>query len=291
MLAAPGIFRLLHGVIMRLLLAAFLLLIPNVFRQSNPIAPSTKPSLNKGDGESKANGQKITSQNITICDCPPVEKPACQPEKANTYDPGHDTLYRAYLWFTIGGVLLALAGIGVVYRQGQVIKNAERAWITVSPTEWSPPLRSDGPHQLRGKNVFRARLTNAGKTPARVIGASLRYILIDSLEALPKLPEYGASEPEPELIVAPHEATDPQDILTTYAVLETESDGMLSWADHSAIIEGTMILYAFGFIRYLDVHGKERETRFGYHYAMSKPNEVMKPAFRQAGPAIYRRVT
>jgi hypothetical protein len=38
-------------------------------------------------------------------------------EQGDTYDPRHDTLYRAYLLFTIIGVLVALGGVWVIRRQ------------------------------------------------------------------------------------------------------------------------------------------------------------------------------
>ena len=47
----------------------------------------------------------------------PVEAPAGQTEKRDTYDPRHDALYRAYLWFTILGVPVALGGLYMIYRQ------------------------------------------------------------------------------------------------------------------------------------------------------------------------------
>jgi hypothetical protein len=149
---------------------------------------------------------------------------------------------------------------------------------------------SDGPHQLRGENVFKVKVVNIGKTPARVIRSSVRYVLIDSLEALPKEPDYGALDPEQDLIVAPHEVEEPEASLVSRAVLE-QPDGLLSWKDHTAIVERQKVLYAFGFVRYLDIHGTKRETRFGYCYVHRKPDEALGSAFAQAGPSAYRKTT
>src|SRR5882762_179335 len=56
-----------------------------------------------------------------ICNGCSIQEPATQTQKQDAYNPKEDTLYRAYLWFTIGGVLIALGGIGVLFRQnGQI---------------------------------------------------------------------------------------------------------------------------------------------------------------------------
>ena len=65
--------------------------------------------------------------------------------QAQAYNPRQDMLYRAYLWFTVLGVIGAFAGLYVISRQtklagkaadaallsAQAVINAERAWITV----------------------------------------------------------------------------------------------------------------------------------------------------------------
>jgi len=81
-----------------------------------------------------------------ICNGCSIQEPATQTEKQDTYDPKKDALYRAYLWFTIGGVLIALGGIGVLLRQnGQIRTQTEhlerqitiqqrssRQWVNIS---------------------------------------------------------------------------------------------------------------------------------------------------------------
>ncbi len=272
------------------LFLSFLLLIPQALQQPKPNPIPTKTSISKGDSEKKTNNEKTVSPAAVTGNCAAIEKPTTKPEQAQGYDAGHDTLYRVYLWFTIIGVPFALIGICVLYSQGRAIKNADRAWLIATPTEWSPYLRSDGPHQLRGENVFKVKVANIGKTPARVVRSSVRYVLIDSLEALPKEPDYGILDPEQDLIVAPREIEEPESSLVSRAVLE-QPNGLLSGQDHTAITEKTKVLFAFGFVRYLDIHGTKRETRFGYCYVHRKPGEAPGSAFAQAGPAAYRRTT
>jgi hypothetical protein len=279
----------IHRVIMRPLLI-FLLLIPGTLQQPKPNTVPAKTAISKGNDEKKTSNEKTVAPDGALSNCAAVEKPPTKPEQAQSYDAGHDTLYRAYLWFTIIGVPLAFVGICVLYRQGRVIKNAERAWLIATPIDWSPPLRSDGPHQLRGENVFRVKVANIGKTPARVIRSSVRYVLIDSLEALPKEPDYGVLDPEQDLIVAPHEIEEPESSLVSRAVLE-RPNGVLTAEEHTAIVEREKVLYAFGFVRYLDIHGTKRETRFGYCYVHRKANEALGSAFAQAGSLAYRKTT
>lgn len=47
----------------------------------------------------------------------PMQVPPGQAEKQETYDPRKDTLYRAYLWATICGVVVALCVLGFIARQ------------------------------------------------------------------------------------------------------------------------------------------------------------------------------
>jgi hypothetical protein len=50
-----------------------------------------------------------------------------KPELADPYDPRHDYLYRAYLWFTIGGVVVGLIGIVAIYAQTRATARSARA--------------------------------------------------------------------------------------------------------------------------------------------------------------------
>jgi hypothetical protein len=125
---------------MRLLLI-FLLLIPETLQQPKPNTTPAKTAISEGDDEKKTNNEKTIAPDGVTSNCVAVEKQTAKPEQAQSYDARRDTLYRAYLWFTIIGVPLALIGICVLYSQGRVIKNAERAWLIATPTDWSPHLR------------------------------------------------------------------------------------------------------------------------------------------------------
>jgi hypothetical protein len=223
------------------------------------------------------------------------QKPATKCCAEHPYDPREDTPYRIYLWATIAGVGGALFGLiflvksaNAAKENAKAIMDSERAWIVATPTEWNPPLRSYAPHQLRGQNVFRVKFVNVGKTPARIINASLKYILVNSLEDLPAVPVDSPSDPQPRIIVAPNMGADPKEFIGAAAILE-QPEGMLSADEHTAVYKGEKILYAFGFVRYLDVYEKERETRFGYKFSVG--DALSHGGFQQDGPASYRRTT
>jgi hypothetical protein len=59
--------------------------------------------------------------------CSNVEKPDTQCKQSDSYDPRNDTLYRAYLIFTIAGVCVALLGIGAIYLQTRATREAAEA--------------------------------------------------------------------------------------------------------------------------------------------------------------------
>ena len=71
----------------------------------------------------------------------------------HAYDPAKDMLYRAYLLFTIIGVLIALGGIGFLWRQNRhlerqigIQQRSSRQWVNV--TDWQQQTVSDRPNTI-----------------------------------------------------------------------------------------------------------------------------------------------
>lgn len=84
---------------------------PLVTNSVKPNAGSEKPGVQKGDTERKTNNEKCEPAKIESAGCSAsVEAPHTNGKQTDPYDPRHDPLYRAYLWFTIGGVLVGLGG-------------------------------------------------------------------------------------------------------------------------------------------------------------------------------------
>src|SRR5271170_1219608 len=101
------------------LFIALLLLFQAIPKQSNPDHHAAKPSVSERNGERKAHDEASDSGNggVQCTGCFTVEQPDAKPKQDSGYDPRHDPLYRAYLWFTILGVLGAVVGIFFIYMQ------------------------------------------------------------------------------------------------------------------------------------------------------------------------------
>jgi hypothetical protein len=109
---------------MRLLLL-ILLLASNALQQTNPTAPTHKTRVQKGNAETSKqdSGNEPKNGSLTINSLN-VHTVQAQSKQTDSYDARKDTLYRAYLWFTIIGVLGAWFGIIVIYCQTKAIRKS-----------------------------------------------------------------------------------------------------------------------------------------------------------------------
>jgi hypothetical protein len=111
-------------------------------QQPNPQVGSKEGSVAKGNTHSEADGkQQELKRNPSIpiqeCDkCAVIEKcvgciaekePDAKSKQYDRYDPRKDTLYRAYLGFTIFGVFVAIGGIAAIYQQTRATRKAAEA--------------------------------------------------------------------------------------------------------------------------------------------------------------------
>lgn len=124
---------------MRFFSLAALVLFAAAQQQSNPHVRTTEPSLQERNAQAEENQKQQESKQVPTtaiqeCErCTVIEKcigcaaegdPNAQQKNGHAYDPRKDTLYRAYLWATIGGVVVALGGIYAIYRQTKATKDA-----------------------------------------------------------------------------------------------------------------------------------------------------------------------
>jgi hypothetical protein len=200
---------------MRLLVVVLFLLFQNVYQKPNPAAPATKTGIEKGNTETKAkerntdNSQQPT-QIVVIggLDKGQIEK---RSEQSNSYDPREDTLYRAYLWFTILGVTGAIGGVIVLicqtiatrrsaeaaFMNAQVLIDAERAWIDIDFSKVG--------------TLYSFVVTNYGKTHGIITKCKLIYAPMTNEEyadlprKLEAREEWGARSPrEMYTMLLPH---------------------------------------------------------------------------------------
>jgi hypothetical protein len=152
---------------MRYIMVVLLLIAPLVSAasvdQQKPDSGIKKGAVqtDSSDKQERANEKHAPEKAAdTICNGCSIQEPAGQTQKQDTYNPKQDTLYRAYLWFTIIGVLIALGGIGVLLRQNRQIsrqtehlerqieiqQRSSRQWLNV--LEWRQHLAEEMPNNI-----------------------------------------------------------------------------------------------------------------------------------------------
>jgi hypothetical protein len=188
---------------------------------------------------------------------------------------------RALVW--VGGLqaLVLLLTVAVLRLQVRTARETERAWMIGSPNMeklGSPP---DG----RANLLYVCNLKNTGRTPARILQSGLAFRKAKSVDDIPRTPSYREDEIfsfEKVLIV-------PQDSFASTTMCEVTTEEILAVKGS----ERRFVLYAYGFVKYLDVFGKLRETCFCHYYYMPESYEPPIEGFRLCveAPAAYNKAT
>jgi hypothetical protein len=134
-------------------------------------------------------------------------------------------------------------------------------------------------------HCFNWHFQNTGKSPAFIRKVSSRFIAIRCLEDLPPRPVYLAPrevsyESEPLL---PDKNFGP-----VYSPLESDLTFDQMEAEHRS---KKCLLYAYGFVQYLDTYKRPHETRFGLVYESAPTLKRDYDRFRLAGPPAYNHYT
>ena len=187
--------------------------------------------------------------------------------QVQAYDPRQDILYRAYLWFTVLGVLGAFVGLWVISRQtkvaaqaadaarlsAQAVINAERAWITVT-IKWQQNVKAvfNVDSTLSG-NTLTPFITcvckNDGNTPAWITEKGICLKLVNVIPKEPDFSEIDIFQHEMQPIGA---GQDDSGYRLEKSCAGTQEDRLKS----------TFLVY--GRIRYRTIFDNAAETRFGY---------------------------
>ena len=212
------------------------------------------------------------------------------------------------IWFT--GVL---AGVGVlqllvmfltwlVYRrqaaimtrQTETTRDTERAWVIANPVDNAPaigfaPSAGAGNLELHlvgagQRNLVSFSFKSTGNTPAKLVETAILYRKADSLETIPKEPDYGARVRLNDLPLVTGDSVGFVCSLEPSAILpKTEADAV--WGQKA-------FLYAFGIVVYRDVYDRLHETRFGFVYHFPLGGDPRQQGFRrELMPPAYNRAT
>jgi len=194
---------------------------------------------------------------------------------------------------TGAGVIAAWKGLPEIWRQAKATEetalaakksadaqiNIERPWLLIEglklPRFTATTL--DAVRRLQG--TLQYRITNYGKTPARVRACEIRLALNDSAVAPPNPNSvFNASDS----FVNPHIIPQGDKREGTVRCLPNSP---LTSKEDAKVIAGTAFLWAYGLVRYEDVHGGFYETRVCYRYDTDCGRLMLD------GPAEYNNAT
>jgi hypothetical protein len=167
--------------------------------------------------------------------------------------------------------------------------NSERAWVVIHPVNPAPDLKAATPGADSVPEVaFGFRIWNVGKTTATNVKVFSIYVLVDNLEDLPTLPQYGTLVDIPNGTLIP--ASNPEDINAFWSHKRLEGRGYLFQNDIEAVITQQKFLYAYGVVTYNNGVGKESSTSFGLVYNFPLPGDWRPKGFLHAGPPAYNKI-
>lgn len=292
----------------------WLLLAVLIFAQQPANAPKSSPAAESNNANSVSRTQKTNgNQRQPAQDQPEIHNgaTAASNQTATSSPKVSDedrATQRKLIWFT--GVL---AGVGVlqlfvmfltwlVYRrqatimtrQTETTRDTERAWVIANPVDNAPvvgfvPSEGAGNLELHlvgvgQRNIVSFSFKSTGNTPARLVETATLYCKVDSLEDIPKEPNYGERMSLNDLPLVTGDSLG--------VVQSLEPSSILPKAEADALRRQEAFLYAFGIVVYRDVYNRLHETRFGFVYHFPLGGDPRQQGFRrELMPPAYNRAT
>jgi hypothetical protein len=182
-----------------------------------------------------------------------------------------------------GGIWAALRTLNAIEKQADAMMDADCALFLV---EWEGMIHLN-PEAPNGtlSHAIRWNVKNIGKSPGFITRAFSRFVIVKNLKELPAEPNYAMPvsdkfgyNSEPILVGgSPHRGY--------YAPLESSLSYQQIETEYKA---GEYLLYAYGFIKYSDVYGREHESRFGVVWKRNM-HLLGGWGFEIDGPKTYNR--
>jgi hypothetical protein len=169
--------------------------------------------------------------------------------------------------------------------QANHMVTSERAWLVIEAAmgDFKPAADVD--------MTFRWSIRNGGKTPAEIVGTQCVYqmLLSEELTSLPDEPVFPASVEAQGLLLVPGGSID-------FSVYLLDFNGKmvhrLGKHERDCVWMGVFYLRAYGYVKYLDTFGNERESRFCQYYVSPDKSETNHGFQHLLGvPAAYRQHT
>lgn len=204
------------------------------------------------------------------------------------------------IFVTIAGVIVT-AIIAVIYGyQIKVTHDAERAWVLADERhkpeqlEWIDVAAAN---RIYPRISFSWVIKNTGPTPARILDIKLRFHCVQSLNQLPRKPNYGSGKctmlaeiPKDGSIISQNDTAK----IATWFEGQNGEPSAPTQEQMDAVRTNRAFLIACGDIRYKDVFNRKHMTRFCDIYHVQMPEGVRAPIkgwFSVGGPKSYNKTT
>lgn len=132
----------------------------------------------------------------------------------------------------------------------QSVIDSERAWVVADAPKIPSEISSSQPI-----TVF-CVVGNRGKTMARVVEKGENWCIQSTLGDLPATPDYGETVKWPDGVVL----SPASESVLTRTLRVPNSD---AWGK---VVGASMVLFVFGFVRYMDVFDRQHETRYIFRF-------------------------
>jgi hypothetical protein len=178
----------------------------------------------------------------------------------------------------------AMKSADAATRSVEAVMDADRALLLILWENFihvNPETRHDGVLS----HCFNWHFQNTGKSPAFIQKVSSRFIRIKNLNDLPSEPVYLNPR---ELSYESEPLLPGKDFGPVYSPLESDLPFDQMEVEHRS---KKCLLYAYGFVQYLDAYRRTHETRFGLVYDSAPTLKRDYDRFRLAGPPSYNRYT
>ncbi|HEY6903928.1 MAG TPA: hypothetical protein VI216_06445, partial [Candidatus Acidoferrales bacterium] len=177
------------------------------------------------------------------------------------------------------GTVAAIWTLVTIRKQTIALMDADHALVVIMWTDYAH-VDPSKPNTL--SHCFQWDVRNAGKSPAFIQTINSRLLVVNRLEDLPRTPGYRSAPREMSHKMEP--LVPGKEFGRFYASVESPIPYASLEAD---LKQQKCFLYAYGFVRYLDIHRRKHETRFGLVYDPVGDRDPWK----LAGPRQYNRYT
>ncbi len=185
-------------------------------------------------------------------------------------------------------------------KSAQALMNGDRAWLLVDDVQLPPEgltfLDAElvAGHSPPQRTYFTIRFRNFGKTPAVIYGKEMRFSISDSSHEPPRTDIYGAYRLSEYRHIVPQDMSGGSATPGPHFWIEVAFLEPTYWLNHQQFTDVNNMaafLWAYGVVKYLDVYGRDHETRFCYRYDVPPIVPEDYSHFCLAGEREYNKAT